>query len=367
MANIGQFDKVWQRQAEEVKEATLNSYESDPSIVTDSLNKEVHWTLKSIKLTSNATMSSDIHLTSNNTRSTRRYLKGKQYGGPCLATIPIDRCWRCQPHWHLNRKRLANCVLGFGYKTTGGKAGKFYVVTDNLDDSSRPKPRSLRHAALQKEPLWIIFARNMNIRLTEELIMQGDKTIDGCGARVNIIGGAGITIQFIKNVIIHNLHIRNIVSANGGNVINVVDHIAFRARSDGDGISIYGSSNVWIDHVSMSNCVEDLIDAIEGSTTITISNSHFTDYNEKSLHVDVSKTQLFEKVRRLKKKYENNASKSKMGEDRTFSKAHEQKTYELLKKIWFGGANSVGVDSAKVNGKTRKNQSQRAIVASPRD
>ncbi|CAL5370588.1 unnamed protein product [Camellia sinensis] len=280
MANIGQFDEVWQRRAEEAKEAALNSYESDPSIVTDSLNKEVRRTLKSIKLTSNATMSSDIHLTSN---STRRYLKGKQYGGPCLATNPIDRCWRCQPNWHLNRKRLADCVLGFGYKTTGGKAGKFYVVTDNSDDSSKPKPGTLRHAVIQKEPLWITFARSMNIRLTEELIMQGDKTIDGRGAHVNIIGGAGITIQFIKNVIIHNLHIRNIVSANGGNVIDAVDHIGFRTISDGDGISIYGSSNVWIDHVSMSNCRDGLIDAIEGSTAITISNSHFTDHNEVML------------------------------------------------------------------------------------
>ncbi|KAI8020777.1 putative transcription factor [Camellia lanceoleosa] len=92
----------------------------------------------------------------------------------------------------------------------------------------------------------------------------------------------------------------------------------------------------------------------------------FYDFIKKSLHIDVSKTQLFEKVRRLKKKYENNASKSKMGEDRIFSKAHEQKTYELSKNIWFGGANSVGVDSTKVNGKAKKNQSQRAIAASPR-
>ncbi|KAI8028643.1 putative transcription factor [Camellia lanceoleosa] len=92
----------------------------------------------------------------------------------------------------------------------------------------------------------------------------------------------------------------------------------------------------------------------------------FYDFIKKSLHIDVSKTQLFEKVGRLKKKYENNASKSKMGEDWTFSKAHEKKAYELLKKIWFGGANSVGVDSAKVNGKARMNQSERAIAASPR-
>ncbi|CAL5434950.1 unnamed protein product [Camellia sinensis] len=72
------------------------------------------------------------------------------------------------------------------------------------------------------------------------------------------------------------------------------------------------------------------------------------------------------KVGRLKKRYENNASKSKMGEDRTFPKAHQQKGYELSKKIWFGGANAVGVDSAKVNEKTRKNQSSRAITASPK-
>ncbi|CAL5412970.1 unnamed protein product [Camellia sinensis] len=93
----------------------------------------------------------------------------------------------------------------------------------------------------------------------------------------------------------------------------------------------------------------------------------FYDFIKKSLHIDVSKTQLFEKVRRWKKKYENNASKNKMGKDRIFSNAHEQKTYELSKKIWFGGANFVGVDSAKVNGKAKKNQSQKAIAASPRD
>ncbi|KAI8019881.1 putative pectate lyase P59 [Camellia lanceoleosa] len=166
------------------------------------------------------------------------YLKGKRYGGPCLATNPIDRCWRCQPNWHLNRKRLADCVLGFGYKTTDGKAGKFYVVTDNSDDSSRPKPESLRHAVIQKEPLWIIFARSMNIRLTEELIMQGDKIIDGRGAHVNIIGGAG----------------RGVMG------------MAFQSMD----LPMFG--------LIMSLCftVEGLIDAIEGSTAITISNSHFT-------------------------------------------------------------------------------------------
>lgn len=51
---------------------------------------------------------------------------------------------------------------------------------------------TLRHAVIQKEPLWIIFDRGMTIRLHQELIMQSDKTIDARGANVHIAGGAGI-------------------------------------------------------------------------------------------------------------------------------------------------------------------------------
>lgn len=123
----------------------------------------------------------------------------------------------------------------------------------------------------------------MIIRLNEELIMTGDKTIDGRGANVRIAFGAGITIQFVKNVIIHNIHIHDIVASNGGNIRDSFDHVGFRTKSDGDGISIFGSTNIWIDHVSMSHCQDGLIDAIMGSTAITISNCHFTHHNEVML------------------------------------------------------------------------------------
>lgn len=62
--------------------------------------------------------------------------------------------------------------------------------------------------------------------------------------------------------------------------------------------------------------------------------SAFHEFIKKSLHVDVSKAQLQDKIRRLKKKYENNAGKEKKGKERTFSKPHEQKAYELSQKIW---------------------------------
>ncbi|GFS29456.1 hypothetical protein Acr_00g0006790 [Actinidia rufa] len=84
----------------------------------------------------------------------------------------------------------------------------------------------------------------------------------------------------------------------------------------------------------------------------------FHDFIKKSLHVAVTRTQLYHKFRRLKKKYENNAGKGKNGVDRSFSNPHEQKAYELSKKVWGGEDNGIGGDSVKVNGKTKKNKSQ---------
>ena len=220
--------------------------------------------------------------------STRRNLRQgrRKHAGPCQVTNPIDRCWRCQRNWAKNRKQLAKCALGFGRRTTGGMAGRIYVVTDSSDNNvMKPKPGTLRHAVIQKEPLWIIFSKNMNIKLSKELIMSSHKTIDGRGHHVHISYGAGITIQFIRNVIIHGIRIHHIIATSGGNIRDSVDHYGIRTNSDGDGISIFGSTDVWIDHVSMSRCTDGLIDAIMGSTAITISNCHFTHHNDVSYNI----------------------------------------------------------------------------------
>ncbi|PON95893.1 Pectate lyase [Trema orientale] len=263
LANIAEFDESWQQRAEEAQKAALEAYDPNPEEVTENLNFEVSKVIEG-------------------SNSTRRNLR--RYNGPCLATNPIDRCWRCRKNWASNRKRLAQCVLGFGRKTTGGKSGKYYVVNDPSDhDVQNPKPGTLRHAVIQKQPLWITFSRSMVIRLSQELLITSHKTIDGRGANVHIANGAGITIQFARNVIIHGLHIHDIVSSGGGLIRDSVDHMGFRTVADGDGISIFGSTNVWLDHLSMSNCQDGLIDAIQGSTAITISNSHFTHHNDVML------------------------------------------------------------------------------------
>ncbi|TMW90279.1 hypothetical protein EJD97_015972 [Solanum chilense] len=262
-ANIGEFDEVWRTRATQANKNAKESYNPNPEKVAANFNKHVH-------------------RSEEGSNSTRRDLH--KYNGPCVATNPIDRCWRCDPHWAKNRQKLADCVLGFGHHTTGGKGGKIYEVTDPGDtDMVNPKQGTLRHAVIQPGPLWIIFAHHMVIKLNQELIMTGDKTIDARGQQVHITGGAGLMLQYINNVIIHGLHIHDIKAGNGGLIRDSINHYGFRTKSDGDGISIYGSTNIWIDHVSMSNCDDGLIDAVQASTAITISNCHFTHHNDVML------------------------------------------------------------------------------------
>ncbi|XP_042053857.1 probable pectate lyase 5 [Salvia splendens] len=201
----------------------------------------------------------------------------------CGTGNPIDDCWRCDPNWEKNRQRLADCAIGFGKHATGGRDGKIYVVTDSGDHAVNPKPGTLRYGVIQDEPLWIIFARDMVIRLKQELMVNSFKTIDGRGASVHIAGGPCITVQYVTNVIIHGLNIHDCKQGGNAYVRDSPDHYGWRTVSDGDGVSIFGGSHVWVDHCSLSNCRDGLIDAIHGSTAITISNNYLTHHNKVML------------------------------------------------------------------------------------
>lgn len=201
----------------------------------------------------------------------------------CGTGNPIDDCWRCDPNWQMNRQKLADCAIGFGRNAIGGKGGQYYVVTDSSDnDAVNPTPGTLRYAVIQDEPLWIIFQSDMVIQLKEELIMNSFKTIDGRGADVHIAHGACITIQYATNIIIHGISIHDCIQTGNALVRDSPEHYGWRTLADGDGISIFGGRYIWIDHCSLSNCNDGLIDAIMGSTAITISNNYFTHHNEVS-------------------------------------------------------------------------------------
>ncbi|KAJ7976896.1 Pectate lyase [Quillaja saponaria] len=202
----------------------------------------------------------------------------------CLTGNPIDDCWKCDPDWPNNRRRLADCAIGFGQYAIGGKNGEFYIVTDSTDDDAvNPRPGTLRYGVIQEVPLWIVFPSNMLIKLSQELIFNSYKTLDGRGANVHIVGGGCITLQYISNVIIHNIHIHHCHPSGDANVRSSPTHYGYRTKSDGDGISIFGSKDIWIDHCSLSRCKDGLIDAVMGSTGITISNNYFSHHDEVML------------------------------------------------------------------------------------
>ncbi|WVY93498.1 hypothetical protein V8G54_032586 [Vigna mungo] len=58
----------------------------------------------------------------------------------------IDSCRLAKSNWASNRQALADCAIGFGSDTIGGKYGAIYQVTDPSDDPIKPKAGTLRHA-----------------------------------------------------------------------------------------------------------------------------------------------------------------------------------------------------------------------------
>ncbi|XP_023743177.1 pectate lyase 4 [Lactuca sativa] len=202
----------------------------------------------------------------------------------CVAVNQIDKCWRCKADWADNRQALADCALGFGKGTTGGKGGDIYEVTDPSDDDfTEPKEGTLRWGVTRDRPLWITFAKDMVINLKQELVINNDKTIDGRGAAVEICNGGGLSVFKVKNVIIHGIHIHDIQETPGGDIKSNEGKAMPRSKHDGDGIMVFGSTNVWIDHCWFHDGPDGLIDVTMGSTMVTISNCKFSKHDKVML------------------------------------------------------------------------------------
>ncbi|XP_061340780.1 putative pectate lyase 2 [Gastrolobium bilobum] len=210
----------------------------------------------------------------------------------------IDSCWRAKTNWASNRQALADCAIGFGKDAIGGKFGEIYEVTDPSDDPVNPKPGTLRYGVIQTQPLWITFAKDMVIMLENELIVNNYKTIDGRGAKVEIANGPCITIQGVSHVIVHGISIHDCKLGKAAMVRSTTDHVGYREGSDGDAISVFASSNIWIDHCFLARCTDGLVDVTHASTSVTISNNYFTQHDKVMLlgHNDDYSTDRIMKV-----------------------------------------------------------------------
>lgn len=205
------------------------------------------------------------------------------------SSNPIDNCWRKDVHWAQNRRKLADCALGFGSAAYGGKRGEIYTVTTANDDPTTPLPGSLRYGVTRNRPLWIVFAKGMNIKLQMPLLVTDYKTIDGRGANIHISNGPCIRLVNVSNVIIHGLHIHDCKPSVAGNV-RVTESVSssstgveWMETQDGDGISVMSSRDIWIDHNTFSNCADGLVDVTLASTAVTISNNRFSYHNKVML------------------------------------------------------------------------------------
>ncbi|KAK9084794.1 hypothetical protein Sjap_025205 [Stephania japonica] len=160
----------------------------------------------------------------------------------------IDCCWRSNPNWASRRQALADCVIGFGSGTLGGKFGAIYVVTNPSDNPTDPQPGTLRYGVIQTKPLWIVFAKDMVIKLKNELIMNSYKTIDGRGAKVEIAYGPCITIQGVSHIIIHGISIHDCKPGKSGLVRSTPAHVGHRGGSDGDAVvMLFGHDDSFTD------------------------------------------------------------------------------------------------------------------------
>ncbi|KAM0002984.1 putative pectate lyase [Helianthus debilis subsp. tardiflorus] len=201
----------------------------------------------------------------------------------CEAVNIMDKCWRCKADWADNRQAMADCAQGFAKGTTGGKGGDVYVVTSEADDDpANPKEGTLRFGVTQGRPLWITFEKDMVISLTQELVVASDKTIDGRGAKVEIING-GLTLMDVKNIIISNINVHDVVELPGGMIKSGDGPATMRQKSDGDCITVSGGKQVWIDHCSFSKAFDGLVDVTLGSSHVTVSNCKFTQHSKVML------------------------------------------------------------------------------------
>lgn len=218
--------------------------------------------------------------------------------GGCGTGNPIDDCWRCDPNWRSHRQALASCAIGFGRNAIGGKNGPIYTVTSNADDTKNPQPGTLRYGVTRNGPLWIIFAKSMTIQLKGELWVGAYKTIDGRGAEVHITGGSQVTIQNTNNVILHGLYIHDIKPSGPSTIRVSPTQVVNRGVTDGDGIHIWGSHDVWVDHCYLAKATDGLLDVTRGSSMVTVSNSLFENHNKVML-LGASPDHTFDRAMRV--------------------------------------------------------------------
>ncbi|KAK1373406.1 hypothetical protein POM88_029599 [Heracleum sosnowskyi] len=90
----------------------------------------------------------------------------------------------------------------------------------------------------------------------------------------------------------------------------------------------------------------------------------FYEFAKDLFSVSLTKSQLYEKIRRLKKKFLSNVEKGQNGEELVFLKTHESKLFDLSKKIWGSeGASATQGNASKVKSSKKKDNKDGDVVS----
>ncbi|KAK7380826.1 hypothetical protein VNO78_33345 [Psophocarpus tetragonolobus] len=198
----------------------------------------------------------------------------------------IDRCWRPNPGWRTYRSQLATCSVGYAGKMANniGKDLIHYTVTDPSDDPVNPKIGTLRYgASMIQGKVWITFQKDMSIKLEKSLLISSFTTIDGRGVNVNIANNACLMIFKATNIIIHSIRVHHCKSQSPGVVMGPEGKVIHLGQVDGDAIRLVTASKIWIDHNTLYDCQDGLLDVTRGSTNVTISNNWFRNQDKVML------------------------------------------------------------------------------------
>ncbi|XP_031500927.1 putative pectate lyase 21 [Nymphaea colorata] len=159
-------------------------------------------------------------------------------------------------------KKLVQCSFGFAGGVTGGAAGPTITVSDPSDDPKNPRVGTLRHAvniaSSNQNGGWIIFDKDMEIRLSDYLRVGNNTAIDGRGVKVKITNSA-ILLSRAHNVILENFEVSEVPNFDTVHIY-------------------YGSRLIWVDHLSSSDSKLGLVSVVSGATDVTISNCHLTNH-----------------------------------------------------------------------------------------
>ncbi|GKV21527.1 hypothetical protein SLEP1_g31501 [Rubroshorea leprosula] len=153
-----------------------------------------------------------------------------------------------------------------------GKGVVHYKVTNPSDDPLNPKPGSLRYGAtMVKGKVWITFKRDMQITLHKPLLISSFTAIDNRGVDVHF--------SILASFLVHKHCKRQSASSMMGPEGKVVE----LGQMDGDAIRLVSATKVWIDHNTLHDCEDGLLDVTRGSTDVTISNNWFRNQDKVML------------------------------------------------------------------------------------